>query len=87
MSTTAIKATEATLKSFLGVEASSATAISASIQRARRQADLAELVLEDAIEEIGGEGIDSNDHYAWIVRGGLTLYLDKKSGEFYVGAM
>jgi hypothetical protein len=87
--TTAIRATEATLKSFLGMEASAATAISAAIQSARRQADpiLSALVLEDAIEEIGGEKCDENDHFAWIVRGGLTLYFDKKLNDFFVGAM
>lgn len=85
--TTAIKATEATLKAFLGLEASVAVAVSASIQRARRHGQ-GELVLEEALGDLAGERVDSNDHYAWIVcGGGLTLYLDKSSGEFYIGAM
>lgn len=86
--TAPIRATESTLKSFLGVEASAATAIASSIQKARRHA-MHEHTLEEALEEVGGDRVTSNSHFAWIDRGTgcLTLYVDLGTHEYYIGAM
>lgn len=84
----AIRATATSLKTFLGVEASAATALEASIKHARRHR-MHEHTLEKALEDVGGLDVCSNEQFVWIAKtpGELTLYVDLKTDEYYIGAV
>lgn len=83
-----IRATAQTLKTFLKVEAAAATAIEAAIKRAARHR-AHEHTLNSVLEDVGGYDVNANDSFAWIVKnpGELTLYVDLRTDEYYIGGM